>query len=65
MDPTSIAAEDGRIREGDQIIKVNTVMLSFKYWNAGIRTRPWTIPVPFLHDVGHFPLTRHDFKRHA
>jgi len=27
VDPTSIAAEDGRIREGDQIIQVNILII--------------------------------------
>ena len=35
VEPTSIAAEDGRIREGDQIIQVNTVSLNFKYRIGG------------------------------
>jgi len=30
VEPTSIAAEDGRIREGDQIIQVNTALVHWK-----------------------------------
>ena len=29
VEPTSVAAEDGRIREGDQIIQVKSLTLKF------------------------------------